>query len=91
MAVKGTCYDSIMVCQCNSLEHQMATYLPEDENVVYVYIHLVPEYSIWKRIKNAVKYIFGYKSAYGEFDEFILTKDHIDDLERVVTHLKREL
>lgn len=80
----------LFICQCNNTEHQLIfSYFPDDEDKdVYVSVHLTPEYNIWKRIKMAVKYIFGYKCRYGHFDEFIFNKQDADKLQSVVNYLK---
>ena len=47
--------NELFICQCDSIEHQLVfSYFPDDKTV-YASIHLIPEYSIWKRIINAVK------------------------------------
>lgn len=72
-----------------NVEHQLIfSYFPED-NEVYMAVHLIPEYNIWKRIWTAIKYIFGYKSRYGHFDEFIFDKSDADRLQKIVDFLKR--
>lgn len=78
------------ICQCNNVEHQMVfRYFKDDDfGDVYVTIHLVPD-SFWKRIKNAFKYIFGYKSKYGDFDEFILKPTDADRLQEIVNYLRQ--
>lgn len=50
------------ICQCNSPERQLIFTYFSDEigGDVYVLVHLKPD-SLWERIKNAIKYIFGYK------------------------------
>ena len=35
-----------------------------------------------------MKYVFGYKSRYGAFDEIILRKEDADNLQKVVDHLR---
>lgn len=76
------------ICSCENIEHQMIFSYFEDEfgGDVYVQIHLVP-CSFLKRIKNAIKYIFGYRSKYGDFDEFIFKKDDANKLQEVVNYL----
>ena len=76
------------ICQCNNAEHQLIFSYFKDDNFgdVYVTVHLVPD-SFWKRIKNAIKYIFGYKSKYGDFDEFIFKKEDASKLQNVVNYL----
>lgn len=97
---KGKCYlimnelenmeQEFFICQCNNVEHQMIFRYFKDDNFgdVYVTIHLVPD-SFWKRIKNAFKYIFGYKSKYGDFDEFILKPTDADRLQEIVNYLRQ--
>lgn len=79
----------LLLCECASSEHQMIMRYFEDdlEATVYVDVHLVKR-SFWDRLKYAVKYIFGYKSKYGAWDEIILGPQHIKSLESVVKHLK---
>jgi hypothetical protein len=45
---------------------------------VYVHVHLVRR-SFWYRLKYGLKYIFGYKSRYGAWDEFILDNSHVKE------------
>lgn len=78
----------ILTCVCASVEHQIIIRYETDENQVYANIYLA-DLPIGKRILNAVKYIFGYKSKYGDFEEFIFDKRDIPALEKVVTHLKK--
>lgn len=79
----------IFICQCGSPEHQLTfNYFPnEREGDVYLWIYLRPD-SFWNRIKNAIKYIFGHRSKYGDFDEFIFRKEDADKLQEVVNYLK---
>lgn len=62
----------------------------EDEKEVYCNVHLKPERNVLKRIIHAVKYIFGHRSAYGDFDEFIFNPKDADRLQSVVDHLRTE-
>ena len=80
----------LFICQCNNTEHQLIfSYFSDDEDKdVFVSVHLLPEYNIWKRIKMAIKYIFGYRCRYGHFDEFIFKKEDVDKLQTVVNYLK---
>jgi hypothetical protein len=79
----------ILLCECGSSEHQVIIRYFEDDidPMVYVDIHLVKR-SFWARVKYALKYIFGYKSRYGAWDEIILNPQHIKGLESVVKYLK---
>lgn len=79
----------ILLCECASSEHQMIMRYFEDdpESTVYVDVHLVKR-SFWGRLKHGIKYIFGYKSQYGAWDEIIMGPQHIKGLESVVKYLK---
>ena len=81
--------NDLFICQCYNTEHQLIfSYFPEEKGDVYVSVHLTPEYRIWKRIWIAIKYIFGYRSRYGHFDEFVFNKADVNKLQKVVNHLK---
>jgi hypothetical protein len=56
--------------------------------MVYSHIHLAKK-PFLKRLKYGVKYIFGYKSRYGAFDEFIFNPDDAERLQGVVNYLKQ--
>lgn len=77
------------ICQCNSTEHQLIfSYFTDDKfGDVYVTVHLVPD-TFWKRIRNAIKYVFGHRSKYGDFDEFIFKKEDANKLQAIVDYLK---
>ena len=51
-------------------------------------IHLA-KLSFWDRLKHGIKYIFGYRCMYGDFDEVILKKEDVHKLERIVEFLKK--
>lgn len=54
-------------CECYTPEHTVRfTYDPED-GILSMDIHL-RKWEFWKRVWIAVKYVFGYKSKYGDFD-----------------------
>jgi hypothetical protein len=80
---------SILICSCNSTEHQMVIYKTTDKLYgpeAYVHVHLVKR-SFWYRLKYGIKYIFGYTSKYGAWDEFILNAGHVNQLQHVINHL----
>jgi hypothetical protein len=60
----------------------------EDFPMVYVHVHLNKK-PFWERLKYGIKYIFGYKSRYGAFDEFIFSPDDAERLQSVVNYLKQ--
>ena len=80
--------DEVFICKCYNTEHQLIFSYFTDEKEVYVSVHLIPEYRIFKRIWNAIKYIFGHRSIYGHFDEFIFKPEDADKLQSIVNFLK---
>lgn len=70
--------DEIIICECSSAEHQAVLRFDDNKDLgrmVYVEIHLVP--LVWyKRLLLGLKYIFGYKCCYGNFEEMILSPKH---------------
>jgi hypothetical protein len=76
----------IFVCDCNSREHQIVFQYDFDDNYVYCHIHL-SQYSFWKRVKVAIKYILGYKCKYGNWEEFIWNVDDAPKLEEMAKRL----
>jgi len=57
-------------CYCDS-EHHLLRFTWEDDpdwSEIYVNVHLNYYYGFWKRLWYGIKYIFGHKSSYGQFD-----------------------
>ena len=78
-----------MLCDCESIEHQITLRKDNELKDIYMTIHLKP--LPWhKRIVNGIKYIFGYRCAYGDFDEFILSHKHADTLRKMADFLSKE-
>lgn len=74
---------SLLICSCSSNEHQIIIHPPDEDGQVYCYIHLV-SYSFFKRLKAGLKYIFGYRSRYGHWEEFIFRSEHVTTLINVL-------
>jgi len=61
-------------CSCHSIEHiTRFSYSQIEPHEVYMETHLYNYMGFWKRIWVAIKYIFGYRSRYGDFDCLILS------------------
>ena len=80
--------DEVFICECLNTEHQIIMSYDNDFDTVWCSIHLIPESNIFKRIWKGIKYIFGYRSRYGHFDEFIFRKQAADKLQDIVKVLK---
>jgi len=79
--------DNLFVCCCASVEHQFIVRIYDEWDEVYVSVHLNP-HPLHKRIMNAIKYIFGHRSKYGDFDEIILNRE---DTKRLVDILYKKI
>ena len=55
----------------------------------FVSVHLNREHNIFKRIWTAIKYVFGIRCIYGDFDEVIINPNDADRLQKVVDFLKK--
>lgn len=77
----------LLICKCENVEHQIIFLHDPEDDEVYMEVHLVPEYNIWKRIKQAIKYIFGHRSRYGDFDCFIFKKEDAHKLLKIAKYL----
>jgi len=83
--------DEIIICECSSAEHQMVLHFDDDKDLgrqVFVEMHLVP--LVWyKRLWLGIKYIFGYKCKYGNFEEAILSPKHARQVYDIYRFLNR--
>ena len=60
---------TLFVCRCGSLEHLFI--VSAEEEYLFIETHLAP-LPFFERLKHAVRYLFGYRSKYGDFDEIVL-------------------
>ena len=64
-------------CSCSSPEHVVTfTWWHKDDDALNMNIHLA-KHPFYKRVVNAIKYVFGYSCQYGHFDEFF-KKEELD-------------
>ena len=77
----------ILLCRCHSDEHQILVRHCKDDKELYLSVHLA-EHSFWRRLKNGLKYIFGYHCKYGHWDEFIFNENDADKLQAMADALK---
>lgn len=75
------------ICKCESVEHQLSFSYFEDEEEVYCSVHLAKRFFL-ERLVRGVKYIFGHRCRYGDFEEFIFKKEDADRLQKVVDKLR---
>lgn len=69
------------VCACGSPEHQFSLWIDEGDLVLLVHL---AQHRFIDRIWTAIKYVFGYRSKYGDWDETFIT---VDDAKKIVTFI----
>lgn len=63
----------------------MVTTDPEDEiQECWIEVHLNPLYGFWKRTWLAIKYVFGYRCKYGNFNTVIIDRENAVKLRDVM-------
>ena len=68
---------TLFVCRCFSIEHSFV--VSADEEDVFIEVHLSSA-PLWTRVKNAVKYVLGQKSTWGDYEEVLLSPEQALDL-----------
>ena len=82
----------LFICDCGDTSHQFiisADSESSDDHCIYVSVHLNREHNIFKRMWTALKYIFGRRSTFGDFNEVIINPEDSDRLQHIVDYLKR--
>lgn len=70
-------------CACGWIEHQLrASIIDIDatESEFAIEIHLVTWRRFWGRLWDGLRYAFGHKSKYGNFDEILLGREDVKRL-----------
>lgn len=80
---------SLVLCDCGSAEHQLIIHHDLEDKLVFVHFHLNKR-PFWRRVILGIKYIFGYRSRYGHFDEIVLNSTHAEQFQNLVDTLKDE-
>ena len=70
----------VFICECNSLEHQIIFWYDEEDNMLYCEPHLTTHRNFIKRLWYGLKYAFGYKSRFGDWDSSIFKPEDLDRL-----------
>lgn len=68
---------TLFLCRCGSLQHSFVVTADVDD--LFLEIHLSP-LPFWHRLKNAVRYVFGRRCEWGDFEEILLTPEMALDL-----------
>jgi len=73
-------------CDCYSPEHRIVFKYDTEETMngeygwLVVETHLNPDHGIWRRIWQAIKYVFKRPCRYGHFSSIDLSKSQINNL-----------
>lgn len=74
----------IIICKCHSLQHQYSFWYDPKDNLLYCEPRLSTSNNFFKRVVAGFKYIFGYKSRFGEWDEFYFKNDDLVRLDKLI-------
>ena len=72
-----------VVCACNFMEHQIR-FETEDDQIRIEY-HLYIQASVWGRIRQAIKHVFGHRSKYGNFSDMCLEVEEAEAIRDYLT------
>lgn len=89
-----------ILCECESLEHLCVLQFWDDNvvvddngtemNIKYVTLSVrLKQLPFFQRLVHGIKYIFGHTSAYGDYDEFIISKEYASKFKKVHDYLKK--
>ena len=68
---------TLYTCRCGSMQHMFVVSADQDD--MFIEIHLAP-FTFWERVRNAIRYVLGERSIYGDFEEILLTPEMALDL-----------
>jgi len=71
-------------CQCYSDEHRLV-FRVEEDGEISASVFLDSWQPLYKKIWNAIKFVFGYKSKYGHFDSFIMRSEDKEKFKKLLT------
>jgi hypothetical protein len=69
-------------CECGTIEHMLRFTWNDDPDwpEIYVDVYLNQRYGLFKRLWYGLKYIFGFKSRFGQFDEATMSYEKVEQL-----------
>jgi hypothetical protein len=70
----------IVICECGTPEHQLLFIHDPEDDTLYTEVHLAQYLNFFKRLWVGLRYAFGYKCKYGNFDTVIMGKKERTDL-----------
>ena len=89
--MRGFEIEELFICQCGDPSHQFIISADKDNTedaCAYVSVHLNREHNIFKRMWTAIKYVFGRRSIYGDFDEVIIKPMDAEKIDPITKKLQ---
>jgi len=77
-------------CACSSSEHTLKFIYDKEDKELYTSIYLCQYRNIFKRIWVAVKFVFGYRCKFGDFDCFLFKSSDIKELQKLLKRIINE-
>jgi len=82
-------------CECSHPEHYVSFCWWEDAysnawNEMYVHVGMATQ-TFWRRVKFAIRYLFGYQSGFGAFEEVVLSPEDVQVLAEYLTDAATKL
>lgn len=71
-------------CACSSVEHTLRFVLDKDDDEIYVEMHLNPCLPWYKRVWQAVRYVFGYRCKYGHWNCTVINREGAKKLRAIL-------
>jgi hypothetical protein len=69
-----------IICSCHSFEHQVIFWRWDDPPTLYANFHLRTDKNFFRRLCAGLKYAFGHKCRFGNWDEFIFEEKQLKQL-----------
>lgn len=76
-------------CSCHSPEHTFKLTFDPEDGELYLTPFLANWYPWYKRVYAAIKYVFGYKSKFGHFDEVVVDPNKRAQLFDIIEKFKK--
>jgi len=80
---------NLITCACCSPEHSLQLDYSEEYNELCIYIHM-NKLSFIKRFWYGVRYIFGYQTRYGHYEECLFNNKDCDKMLELFSKIKKK-
>lgn len=77
-------------CDCQTNDHHFLFTEDDEDKYIYLSSHLSPR-PFFERITLAIKYIFGFRSRFGDYSEVILSENEWQELRKCLNEFDERL